>query len=183
MDKDGHYMEEGGFLPVSSEKIDEEKKNVLLLGDSIRAGYCEYTKAALSDAANVKYPDDNCRNTQYTYVSLAWWKNIFENTEKVNVVYWNNGHWDIAHWGGDEKSLNSVGQYCDMLCRIAKKLRKFFPNAKIIFATTTPANPNGSVGPNPRTNEEILKYNKAAISALSEEDVEIHDVYKLLSDI
>lgn len=176
------YLEEGGGDVCLEKRNENGKKNIFLIGDSIREGYCNFTENALSDIANVKYPNENCRNTQFTYISLAWWKNIFENPESVDVFYWNNGHWDIAHWGGDEESLNSVEQYSEMTVRIYKKAKKIFPKAKIVFSTTLPANPDGSVGVNPRTTNEIIKYNEAAKNVLKKYDVLIDDVFELFKD-
>lgn len=166
------------------EKYDSDinKKTVFMIGDSMRMGCCEYTKNYLSDVANVFYPEDNCRYTQYTYTNLVPWANALPDWEKVDVVYWNNGHWDIAHWDNDEASLNTIEIYCDMLIRIYNKLVKMFPNAKIIFSTTTPMNPAENSWVNWRTTEEIVKFNEAAVKALKNKDVLIYDAFELLKD-
>lgn len=166
---------------TTTAKVDvknKELKTVFLIGDSIRIGYCEYLRDLLKDVANVVFPKENCRNTQYTYVTLSNWINMVDNPLDVSVVYWNNGHWDVSHWANDEKSLNTIEQYCDMLQRIHKRLKKAFPNARIVFSTTTIMNPDGSMGENVRTTEEIKKYNDAAVSVLSENDVLIHDLFE-----
>ena len=36
-------------------------KKIVLIGDSIRMGYCEYVKNSLRDVAEVYYPPENCR--------------------------------------------------------------------------------------------------------------------------
>ncbi len=173
------YIEEGR---VVSARPTSYEKQIFLIGDSIRIGYCRQVAKALSDIADVRYPDENCRNTQYTYINLSWWKNIFSDPSKVELVYFNNGHWDIAHWDSDEESLNSAEDYCKMLLRIVARLKKLFPRAKIVFATTTPANPNGKMGVNPRSNAEIKAYNERAVSCLEKSGVIIHDLYKILED-
>ncbi len=157
-------------------------KSVLLLGDSIRQGYCPFTKEYLKDIADVKFPDENCKFTQNTYVNLGKWSRLFENANSVRVIVWNNGHWDIAHWNDDEDSLNSVELYCDMLRRILKRLKNYFPNAKIIFQTTSPMNPSGIMGVNPRSRQEIEAYNKAAVDTLKDFDVLFDDAYEFLKD-
>lgn len=153
-------------------------KNVFLLGDSIRIGYCEFLKENLKGVANVIYPAENCRNTQYTYVSLSNWLGLVKDPLKIDAVYWNNGHWDISHWAHDEYSLNTDEQYCHMLERIQKRLKLVFKNAKIIFATTTPMNPNGTMGENERTTEEIARYNLAAKNILKNAGVLIDDLFE-----
>ena len=174
------YLEETKLSKIQA--TDGKLKRILLLGDSIRMGYSPYLLKELSGIADVRYPEENCRNTQFTYIGLSWWRDIFDCPEKVDLVYWNNGHWDIAHWGGDCLSLNSVEQYSEMLERIHGRLASLFPNAKIIFATTTPANPNGIMGVNPRTNVEIMEYNAEARRVLEARNVVIHDLFEILKD-
>lgn len=170
------YHEEAALI-IKAVSSDNSKKTVFLIGDSIRMGYCEVTKRILSDVADVIYPDDNCRYTQYTYVGLSQWKNLFATPEEVDVVYWNNGHWDIAHWDG-ERPLNSIDEYTKMLLRIQKRISALFPNAKIVFSTTMPMNPNGTNSINPRTTAEIKLYNEAAVRIL-ENITFIDDVFTI----
>jgi lysophospholipase L1-like esterase len=157
-------------------------KNVLLLGDSIRIGYCDYVKKELNGIAEVYYPEENCRYTQYTLVSLPKWLGIAGDPQKLNVIHWNNGHWDIAHWDKEEVSLNSPQQYAIMLERIYNRLRIFCPKARIIFALSTPMNPNGNFGNNPRTNSEIERYNSIAYKVMAKLGVEVNNLYSELKD-
>lgn len=173
------YVEENK-RPDSVGKSDE-RHNVLLIGDSIRQGYCQTVKDELSDIADVRFPNDNCRFTQYTYVSLGKWRWIFEKPEEVDVVLWNNGHWDAAHWDNDDESLNSPEIYAEMTKRIKKRLRQYFTKAKLIFATTTPRNTAVS-GPNPRSNEEIGLYNKAALGVIGK-DVIVDDLNRFCHEL
>lgn len=176
------YHEEAALERGEKIILNKDKKTVFLVGDSIRMGYCGYTKEYLKDVADVAYPDDNCRYTQYTYVCLSQWKNIFPDPSAVDCVYWNNGHWDIAHWDNDSEPLNSIDEYCRMLVRIYDKLKKLFPNAKIVFGTTTPMNPDGVAWMNQRTTEEIKLYNEAAIKAFEGKDIYIDDAFALFED-
>lgn len=157
-------------------------KKVLLLGDSIRLGYCNYVKEELKEVAEVYFPEENCRNTQYTFVSLSNWLNLAGDPQDVSVVHWNNGHWDVAHWRGEDISLNTPEQYADMLERIYKQLSTCFPKAKIIFALTTPMNPDGSIGLNPRSNIEIERYNAVAREVMNRLHVPVNDLYSLMKD-
>lgn len=175
------YDEEGN-ASINIVETDRNQKTVFLIGDSIRMGYLPYAQNALLGEATLISPEENCRYTQYTYTNLASWKSMFPVPENVNLIYWNNGHWDIAHWDGDAESLNSVEQYTGMLQRIYHRLRCYFPKAKIVFATTTPANPNGIMGVNPRTNEEIRQYNQAAIHLMDKLNVFVDDLYGFLEN-
>ena len=83
----------------------DDKANIFLIGDSIRLGYCETVKESLSDKAEVFYIDENCRNSQYVITSLNGWQGKFDHPEKVDIVQFNCGHWDVAHWSGAQESL------------------------------------------------------------------------------
>ena len=167
------FIEDGIVL----EKVEtqEDKKTVFLIGDSIRMRYCGIVKEELGDIANVIYPAENCRFTQNVITNIYNWATLCDPT-KVAVVQFNCGHWDIAHWRGDAESLNTIDTYCHNIVRIINMIKKIFPNAKIVFATTTTMNPSGKQGVNPRTNEEIRAYNQAAV-AVCGEDILINDLY------
>lgn len=142
----------------------EYKKNIFLIGDSIRRGYCATVKENLADIAQVFYVDENCRSTQFVIFSLEKWAEMFDRPELVDIVHFNCGHWDVAHWNGYSLSLTSEDEYAKNIQMIITLLRRFFPNAQLVFATTTPMNPDGGSigGINPRSNESIEKYNKIA---------------------
>jgi len=154
----------------------EDKANIFLIGDSIRLGYCESVKKNLSEKAQVFYIDDNCRNSQYIITSLKGWQGLFDRPELVNIIQFNCGHWDVAHWSRSEESLTSKEEYAKNIGLIIFMLKKFFINAKIIFATTTTMNPNGVMGVNPRSTEEIDEYNKLAIEKAKAEGILINDL-------
>ena len=163
-------------------KCDDKKKNIFLIGDSIRIGYCDTVKKLLADSAEVFYVDENCRSTQYVICSLQFWANMFSNPNLVDIVHFNCGHWDVAHWYGGKLPLTSSDEYKRNIKIIIEMLRKLFPNAKIIFATTTAMNPDGTIGENPRTNSEIGHYNDIAKSVSLENDVAINDLFEVTKD-
>ena len=158
------------------------KKNVFIIGDSIRLGYCATTREALSDVAEVFYVTDNCRNTQYVITRLNAWANMFSNRNCVDLVQFNCGHWDIAHWHGGELPLTSETEYSRNLQIIVDMISKLFPRAKIIFATTTTMNPNGNAGINLRTNGEISRYNELAKAVANKNHIPINDLYSVTKD-
>jgi hypothetical protein len=166
------FIEDG-----ATTKTEATRDTVFLIGDSIKGCYAPFVKEELADIAEVVYPTDNCRNTQYVLVSLNNWLNIC-NPECVKVVQFNCGHWDVAHWSGEERSLNTVEVYADNIKRIIKRLKTVFPNAKIVFATTTAMNPTYTTCTNPRSNEEIAVFNKAAVAACGD-DAYINDLFTL----
>ena len=158
------------------------KKNVFLIGDSIRMGYCAATREALSDVAEVFYVDKNCRNTQYVITGLNAWANMFSDTTRVDVVQFNCGHWDVGHWRGGPFSLTSEGEYARNLQIIIDMVSEIFPRAKLVMATTTTMNPSGQMGVNPRTNEEISRYNEIVKAVASKNNIPINDLFAITKD-
>lgn len=160
----------------------DEKKNIFLIGDSIRMGYGDVTREALSDTAEVFTVNDNCRNTQYVIASLHGWSNMFSDRNKVDIVQFNCGHWDVARWCGGKFPLTSEDEYKKNLQMIINIISELFPNAKIIFATTTTMNPNGETGTNPRTNAEIASYNDAAEAVALKNNIAVIDLFSVTKD-
>jgi len=154
----------------------EDKPNIFLIGDSIRQGYCETVKNRLEEDANVFYFKDNCRSSQYIIFSIKKWAGMFNDPSLVDIVHFNCGHWDVAHFNGHELSLTTESEYGRNLQIIIDLIKKFFPRAKLIFATTSPMNPNKRVDTNPRTTEEIARYNDVALKVMERNSIPINDV-------
>ena len=157
-------------------------KKVFLLGDSIRMGYCAFVREMLAGKAEVYYSDDNDRFAGYTYIGIPQWKNLAGDPEAVNVVHWNNGHWDCAHFFGDSEPYSTVAEYAAWLRRVYDCIRRNFPNAKVIFATTTGIDPaQYAQMSSPRSNEEIAAYNRAAEKVMADLGVPVNDLAALAS--
>jgi len=112
-----------------------QKPQILLVGDSIRMGYCETVKADLATDIDVLYPDENCQSSYYILQNLKGWVDI-TRPENVIAVHFNCGHWDAAHFGGDPDSLSSPDVYAQNILRIARRLRQYFPKAAITAPVT-----------------------------------------------
>jgi hypothetical protein len=164
-------------------------KNLLLLGDSIRMGYDSFVKEKLAGKMNVYFPEDNGRFVQYTLRAISDWKGQLELPE-IQVIHWNNGLWDAMHLSvntpGDDgeaagdtfvpatipeklffekDALTPPEIYRYMLGRVFTRLRNIFPEAEIIFATTTPVLEEQSTWAF-RSNAEIDEYNHIARETL-----------------
>lgn len=174
------YVEDG--KAAKAFRCRQDKKNVFLIGDSIRQGYCRTVKEALSDVAEVFFVEENCRSTQFVITSLYSWANCFDAPEQVDLVQFNCGHWDIAHWSGYELPLTSEAEYARNIKMIIALIRKLFVNAKILFVTTTPMNPDGTLGVNVRTNTEIEQYNTIAVKTSQEAGIFVSDLYAFTKD-
>ncbi len=161
-------------------------KNILLLGDSIRhgapgsPGYGKIVKEKLEGRANVYAPEDNCRFVQYTLRYLYnWASELSEVKDKIDVIHWNNGLWDVLHLNGDE-ALTPKEIYICFLKRVHDMLRKLFPNARIIFALSTPVEEDMANPSFMRYNAEIEEYNSSARELMESLGVEVNDLYSVI---
>ena len=151
-------------------------KQVFLIGDSIRMGYCEAVKEALSDRAEVIYPPENCRSSQYILMRLLAWSTLCQR-EDVAVVHINCGQWDVSHLNFDPEPLTSLEEYEKKLRSIVWVLKSFFPNAQIVLATTTPMNPQNPETCNPRTTADIMRYNDVIMKIAQEQGIPVNDLF------
>ncbi|MBQ8402612.1 MAG: hypothetical protein IJX14_11865 [Clostridia bacterium] len=154
------------------------KPQILLIGDSIRMGYCETVKADLAEKADVIFPNDNCRCTHYVLETLNGWVGLTDPAQVI-AVHFNCGHWDAAHFGGDPDPLTPLDEYARNLRRILWRLHRHFPAAKVYFATTTPMNPSRIPDGNPRTTGEIREYNRVGLAVMAEEGIPVNDLFAL----
>ena len=157
-------------------------KTVLLVGDSIRAGYDQYVKESFEGVAKVYYPGENCRFAQYVLRNLHEWMED-TNEENIDVVHWNVGLWDTLRVYEDD-CLTPIDTYVDFLLRIQARIEKLHPQAISIFATSTPVIEDGFIADySIRFNTDIERYNQAAVEALTKKGVLINDLYTLLKDL
>ena len=157
-------------------------KRIFLIGDSIRIGYDQYVRELMADTAQLYWPDDNARFVGYTLRYLHEWAGHDCDPKSIDVVHWNNGLWDALHVLGED-AQTPVPEYAETLRRIARRLKKVFPNARIVFALTTFVIEERM---NPlfyRRNAEIERYNAAARAVMAEEGVLIDDLYAVARDM
>lgn len=157
-------------------------KKIVLIGDSIRMGYDKYVKEALNGVAEVYYPSENCRFAEYVLRYAHEWKEKGEWPDDVDLVHWNAGLWDVLELF-DDGPLTSKAYYVEAIRRIYKRLRMLYPNAKIVFATSTAVDENRCRPEFKRHNHYIEEYNEAAVSALKDTDTVINDLYEVTKDL
>ena len=159
-------------------------KKILLIGDSIRGGYDKYVKYALKDICEVYYPRDNCRFAQYVLRHLSDWKNECSLGDDVDVVHWNVGLWDTLVLYEDG-CLTPPEFYEYFIDRICVRIKKLFPNAKVIFATSTPIVEERFTTPeiSYRKNSDIEKYNEIAVKKAKEYGFLINDLYAVTRNV
>ena len=131
---------------------------VLILGDSISLGYREMVKNKLYDYCKVMYPKEQGKSSDDIYGMLYQWNNNVVNGEKVDLVYWNAGLWDVVRTF-DDKPHAELEQYTSNVVRIANALKDLYPNAIICFANTTSVIEERYGDDFQRLNSDIDKYN------------------------
>jgi lysophospholipase L1-like esterase len=157
-------------------------KKVILLGDSIRAGYCRVVRAELEGKAEVIFAEgDNGRFTVYTLWQLG---NLLKQHGKVDVIHFNNGYWDMETLPFTGEKVLPIDEYTYYLKRIIKLARA--AGARVIFATTTPLPADSNAEDNTGTGakfslekDSVIAYNNAALKVMEEENVPVNDLYAL----
>ena len=158
-------------------------KNIFLIGDSIRfgapgsPGYGIFVKEKLEGIANVFYPNENSKFASYTLRYLQEWAKDVDK-EKIDVVHWNNGLWDVLRLFGDEP-FTDIETYGKTLVRVYNRIKLLFPNAKVIFALSTSVKEEWGSPDFFRRNSEIEQYNQKAVEVLGGLGVEINDLYSV----
>ena len=157
-------------------------KNVLLIGDSIRMGYDKSVKASLQGIANVVFPPENCRFASYLLRYLHEYKNTLLPNADVDVLHWNAGLWDCLRMFGEDPHtpIDVYAYYIDRLC---VRIKTLFPNAKVIFATSTSVQSEKMGGIFKRYNEDIEKYNQVAVEVVKKYGFEVNDLYPLSTSL
>lgn len=179
----GKTYETDGFKYVHPEK---RTPNVLIYGDSVSIKYTSAVRKNLEGKATVIRLFKNGGSSH----------NFISNMNKMNVTMFQPGleggwnfEWDLIHFNVGlhdlkylkGKNLNkngsqvsTISKYQQNLEEICQYLKKNYPKAKLIFATTTPV-PENAKG---RYKGDSIKFNKAAIEVLSKHpDILVNDLY------
>ena len=156
-------------------------KKILLIGDSIRQGYDRYVKKAFDGVAEVFYPLDNCRFSSYILRHLIDWKTETGCGEDVDLIHWNAGLWDDLVMV-DGKNLITIEDYARNIQRICDVIKILFPNAKMVFATSTPVREELFLGACKRYNADTKKYNAVAVKVVKENGGVIDDLYSAVEN-
>jgi isoamyl acetate esterase len=155
-----------------------ELKKVMLLGDSIRMSYQPLVTELLKARAEVVGPDENCQFSAYTLASLDRW---LAHLGKPDIVHWNNGLHDVGHNPNRAPVQYAMDIYAANLRFILARLRTV--GARVVWATSTPvhpARPFAATGWSWR-NEEIVRYNAAALKVMQSEGVPVNDLHAIVA--
>ena len=150
-------------------------KNLLLLGDSIRMGYDKSVRKTLEGKANVIFPGENCRFASYLLRYFHEYLNGVKG-EDIHVIHWNAGLWDCLRLF-EEEPHTPIDVYVYYIDRLCVRIKKICPNAKVIFATSTKVLSEKMDKNLKRYNEEIQKYNDAAVEVVKKHGFLVNDLY------
>lgn len=159
-------------------------KKIMLIGDSIRMGYDKYVAMALKGQAEVYYPKENCRFTQYVLRHFQDWVKESGFGEDTDLVHWNVGLWDVLELFGDEP-ITPIEWYEQYMHRICKRIKLLCPKAKVVFATSTPINEplyEEKKARFFRTNANIRAYNAVAKKVVESHGFAVNDLYGFLEN-
>ncbi len=152
-------------------------KNVLLIGDSIRMGYDKEIRKALEGRANVIFPEDNCQFAAYVFRYFHEWFGGVEGKD-IDVVHWNAGLHDCLRLFEEEPNT-PIEIYEYYIERTCKRIKKLCPDAKVIFATSTSVISERMNRDFMRYNEDIERYNAAAVKIVEKYGFTVNDLYSV----
>lgn len=148
-----------------------DKKQVLLLGDSLRMGYEPIVRRLLDEVAQVSGPEENGRWAGYTLNSLRFW---IPSLPVPDVIHWNNGLWDLGDDYHIGRPFSLPEEYESALERTVLVLNKLFPEAQIIMATTMPTdNPDSA---------DIEAYNVILKRVAARHNIPVDDLFPIAKE-
>ena len=120
-------------------------------------------------------PDENCQFAQYALRHVHQWAEHCP-APAIELVIFNCGLWDVLRMFGDDP-LTPPDVYTLMLTRLNRRLRLLFPQAKLLFLTSTPTLEDLYTGPCLRKNADIRQYNALAQAVMERDGVAVLDLY------
>jgi lysophospholipase L1-like esterase len=146
----------------------DDLPKVLLIGDSITRGYFAEVEKQLEGKAYC------ARLTTSKCVSDPWFPDEVQLLLKqygFAVIHFNNG---LHGWGYTEE------QYKDGLLRLMETFEKHAPDAKLIWATTTPVRESNDLAKISERTERVKARNKIAAEIMQEQGIPTNDLYGLV---
>lgn len=157
-------------------------KKLLLIGDSIRMCYDKYVAMAMEGQAQVLTPNENCRFAAYTYYAIGDWEHKQRFGADVDLVHWNVGLHDVLRFY-NEDVMTPPDVYVYYLERIIRRLQTLYPNARQIFALTTPVRDEKYTEPwFYRKNRDVEAINEAALKLMTEKGIPVNDLYSVIKE-
>jgi lysophospholipase L1-like esterase len=153
------------------------RKNIILIGDSIRLAYQPTVQQALTGIADVWGPAENGRTSQNVLENLEAWV----LTRHPNIVHINCGTHDLRKERGSPQPRTSLEQYRANVENILRQIQTR-TRAQIIWATTTPVNEKWHFEnrDTDRFQADVDAYNTAANEICHRLNIPINDLFGLI---
>ncbi len=159
----------------------QQKKLVILLGDSIRMGYQATVIKELKEVAEVWAPTENGAHTANLLVQLSTWV----LPKHAAVIHLNAGLHDLKTLHYDTReTVIPLRHYRENVETLLRTMREKTP-ARLIWATTTLVNDEGSRRAREKNREfrrynvDVEAYNRAAVKVCRKLRVPVNDLYTL----
>lgn len=167
--------------PAPAPAMGQQKKLVILLGDSIRLGYQATVIEELAGVAEVWAPKENGAHTPNLLTQLSTWV----LPKNADVIHLNAGLHDLKtlHWESRELVV-PLKHYRENVESLLRTMRER-TSAKVIWATTTLVNDEGSREAREKNREfrrydaDVQAYNRAAVQVCRKLRVPVNDLYAL----
>lgn len=153
------------------------KKNVILIGDSIRLAYQPTVQQVLAQRADVWGPAENGRTSQNVLDHLDEWV----LARKPDLVHINCGTHDLRKERGSPQPRTSLEQYRANVENILRQIQ-VRTRAQIIWATTTPVNEKWHFEnrDTDRFEADVDAYNAAANEICQRLNIPINDLFGVM---
>ena len=173
-----------GLTLLQATGQNEERPQVLIIGDSISLGYTPVLQGMLYGEVNIQRPLNdgggwiNCEGTKRGVQMIDEWLALGD----FDLIHFNFGLHDLKHVHPDtgrnstdpaHPQQSDITQYEANLKVIVRKLKA--SGAKLIFATTTPY-PDKPGGPLRRA-DQPGKYNEVAVKIMEENGIPVNDLH------
>ena len=155
-------------------------QTVVLIGDSIRKGYEQTVRDELAGAAAVFAPEANGGDSHNVLAHLQEWAGV----PAPAVVHVNCGLHDIKTPFDENMAVVPLDAYEQNVRTILAQLRDTRPDAKLIWALTTPVNHawHHEKKDFDRFEKDVTAYNNAARRAASDLGVTVNDLYSVVAE-
>ena len=154
-------------------------QQIVLIGDSIRAGYEPFVIDKLRGLADVWGPEANGGDSAKVRAHLREWA----SSRRADVIHLNCGLHDIKRPFDSDANQVPLPQYRENVRAILTALQHD-SGARIVWATTTPVNHQWHHDNKEfdRFEEDVVAYNEVATELAVGLGIEINDLYTVIVD-
>lgn len=172
-EKEGLHSDGGAWGFHTADNTENDSISILLIGDSILHGYRGNVSDSLKNFAKV--------DSWVTGMHLNSESLLEDLKDKITRRNYAVIHFNIGLHGWQKERIPE-GQYVPLLKRYILTIKQYAPNAKLIWANTTPVTEQGKPILNKDINPIIVERNALAANVMKEHGVVINDLYGLMVD-